>query len=40
VTTFVALQDVDLSMGPTMIYSGTHTPTFHGLVDDARREVM
>ena len=33
-TALVALQDVSLEMGPTVLYAGTHTKRFH----DARRE--
>lgn len=31
-TTFVALQDIHMTMGPTTIYAGTHTPEFHARV--------
>lgn len=31
-TSFVALQDIDTTMGPTTIYAGTHTAEFHACV--------
>ena len=31
-TTFVALQDIHMTMGPTTIYPGTHTSEFHARV--------
>lgn len=36
VTCFVALQDIDSSMGPTTVYPGTHTEDFHVLARSMR----
>lgn len=39
-TAFVALQDIDASMGPTCVWPGTHLPAFHDAVCESGPRVI